>query len=497
MRKFVTPEMESGEVNISEIEFDLKSRDEIPKILMGLQHIYSDPGTREEVFSILKGLIPEGTDMDNGRPGMFLWRILVMGTLRLNCNWDYDKLKDMADQHKKIREMLGHQIGDDYVYPLQTIKDNVRLFTPEILDRINQIAVGAAHKVIGKKKDLKGKCDSFPVETNVSFPTDIRLLFDAVRKAVTLIAILCSTVGITLWRQHHHSVKGIRKLFHAARNLKHSSSKKEKKAAEREEMIKEAYRNFVEAAMLLIGKVRETIMKLRLSGDTEEKKLLKIEVFVRDAEKVADQILRRVIGGENIPHGEKIFSLFERHTEWIVKGKAGVSQELGKNVCIVTDQYGLILHHRVLEKETDDKIAVLIIRQTKERFPDFNSCSFDKGFYTPDNKEKLKGILAGVILPKKGKLSQKDKVEENSEEFRERRRKHSAVESSINALENHGLDRCPDHAAEGFRRYVGLAVLARNLQILGHIIQQKELRRRKRSEKYNSTLEAKKKSAAG
>ena len=85
-----------------------------------------------------------------------------------------------------------------------------------------------------------------------------------------------------------------------------------------------------------------------------------------------------------------------------------------------------------------------------------------------------------VVLPKKGRLSAKDKQIEHSEEFVESRRKHSAVESSINALENHGLDRCLDHGLDGFRRYVALAVLARNIQILGQLIQQKELKRQKR-----------------
>jgi len=72
---------------------------------------------------------------------------------------------------------------------------------------------------------------------------------------------------------------------------------------------------------------------------------------------------------------------------------------------------------------------------------------------------------------------------ENSEEFKKVRRKHSAVESSINALENHGLDRCPDHGIDGFKRYVALAVVARNLQILGHMLQQKEVKSLRRQEK--------------
>ena len=70
-----------------------------------------------------------------------------------------------------------------------------------------------------------------------------------------------------------------------------------------------------------------------------------------------------------------------------------------------------------------------------------------------------------------------------AEEFKEARRKHSAIESSINALENYGLDRCLDHGIHGFKCYVGLAVLARNIQILGHILQQKQLQRMQRLEK--------------
>jgi hypothetical protein len=98
----------------------------------------------------------------------------------------------------------------------------------------------------------------------------------------------------------------------------------------------------------------------------------------------------------------------------------------------------------------------------------------------------LAALLDKVILPRKGKLSAINKEVETSEEFKEARRKHSAIESSINALENHGLDRCPDHGIRGFKRYVGLAVVARNLQIVGHILQQKQLQRVQRLERSQS-----------
>jgi hypothetical protein len=108
--------------------------------------------------------------------------------------------------------------------------------------------------------------------------------------------------------------------------------------------------------------------------------------------------------------------------------------------------------------------------------------SFDQGFYSPLNKARLSELLDHVILPKKGKLSQAEAAIEHGEEFMTARRKHSAVESGINALEQHGLDRCPDHGIMGFKRYVALSVLSRNLQILGHMIQQKECKRQKRRE---------------
>ena len=123
--------MKFGEVDISKIEFDMQSRDEIPELLMGLREIYCNQKVRRQVFNVLQDLIPEGTDPNNGRKGMDLWKILVLGTLRLCCNWDYDKLMEMANNHNKLRMMLGHSsLYDEYYYPLQTLKDNVSLFTP-------------------------------------------------------------------------------------------------------------------------------------------------------------------------------------------------------------------------------------------------------------------------------------------------------------------------------------------------------------------------------
>jgi len=159
MRKVIEPQMKLGEQAIADIKLDPKSRDDIPQILRGLQHIYTTAELREPIFSILEEVLPERqiegktvkADPNNGRPGMTQWQILVLGVLRLGLNADYDRIHELANEHKTLRKMLGHSgWADDKYYNLQTLKDNLRLFTPEILDRLNRVVVQAGHTVLKK-----------------------------------------------------------------------------------------------------------------------------------------------------------------------------------------------------------------------------------------------------------------------------------------------------------------------------------------------------------
>jgi hypothetical protein len=200
--------------------------------------------------------------------------------------------------------------------------------------------------------------------------------------------------------------------------------------------------------------------------------------YLGHARRQIDQIRRRVLQGEKIPHSEKVFSIFEPHTEWISKGKAGVPVELGLRVCIVEDQYRFILHHAVMEQTTDDQIAVPMVKEAQARFRGVSSMSFDKGFHNPANQTALREILPMPVLPKKGRKSADEKVRESASEFVHLRHQHSAVESAINALEQHGLDICPDHGITGFKRYVAMAVLARNIHRLGTVLMNQEAEQR-------------------
>lgn len=299
------------------------------------------------------------------------------------------------------------------------------------------------------------------------FPTDISLLWDAVRKVVTLTARLSEAHELTLWRQSQFNLRQVKKEYRKVQKTKHSTSKCEQKKEAQQQVVVQAHEAYLQRSTTLIDKALYTLTLKAFNSPCDMVQVTEIEGFIAHANRQIEQITRRVIHDEKIAHSEKVFSLFQPHTEWISKGKAGVPVELGLKTCVLEDQYGFILHHRVMQKETDDQIAVRMVTESQSRYADLTACSFDKGFHSPGNQKELKEHLKLVVLPKKGRLNQKEKAHETADEFKAAKRQHSAVESAINALEVHGLDVCPDHGIEGFKRYISLAVVSRNIQKLG------------------------------
>lgn len=301
------------------------------------------------------------------------------------------------------------------------------------------------------------------------------------RKVITLVARVCVELGLTGWRQSKQNIKKLKKLYRHAQQLKRTGAGTSERAQEKRRKIQEAHREYTDEAAQYIERVQATISSLSGVMNVESLAIVcEIENYLRHAKRQIDQIRRRVLDGETIPHEEKVFSIFQPHTEWISKGKAGVPQELGLRVCIVEDQHGFVLNHLVMKESSDAEVAVPLLEETKRNYPRITGCSFDKGFYSSENKRRLSAILETTVLPKKGKLNEEQRIEESQEEFVAARQQHPAVESGIHALENHGLDRCPDSGLRGFERYVALAVVGRNMQVLGTILWKQEEQRKKR-----------------
>ena len=175
--------------------------------------------------------------------------------------------------------------------------------------------------------------------------------------------------------------------------------------------------------------------------------------------------------------------MFEEHTRWISKGKAGVAVELGVPVCIVEDQFQFIVHHKILWQGGDVDVAVPMVEETQARFSDFRMCSFDRGFHSPNNRKRLDQMLDVNALPQKGYLSKADQLREQEPGLVAARRQHPAVESAINNLEHRGLERIRSHGADGFERTVALSVLAANLHRIGLLLQRRERERIRRQKK--------------
>lgn len=478
MRQLISPQISLGTIDIAAIELDPRSRDDIPRLLRGLQYIYMTPAVSAEVFALLAEIIPlkaDGTPVstETGRPGMTQWQILVLGTLRLGLNTDYDRIQELANQHRTVRQMLGlSDFTEETCWGVQTLKDNLRLFTPDLLERINQVIVKTGHRLVKKSPadGLEVRCDSFVVETDVHYPTDTNLLYDAVRKVIETSAALSETAGLSDWRQQAYNVRCLKRAYRRVHQLKRSRSKDEERRQERDQAIRQAVVDYLKMAENFVARAAVTRAILLNEQGIPLFVFTALDDYMAHAKRQIDQVRRRLLDGERIPHAEKVFSIFEPHTEWINKGKAGVPVELGLRVAVTEDQFGFILGHRVMQKETDDAVAVPIVEDVVAQYPGVASVSMDKGFHSPSNQKRLAEIIPFPVLPKKGKRNADEWERESHPRFRRLRCRHSAVESAINALEAHGLDRCPDHGIDGFKRYVALAVVARNLHRLGAIL---------------------------
>ena len=340
--------------------------------------------------------------------------------------------------------------------------------TPELLSEVGRLVVESGHAVAKKNpgEPLRGRCDSFVVETDVHYPTDVSLLWDAMRCVLRETGRAAGDQAVGGWRQWRHLSKEVRKLFNQVR-----STRRAKRHPERVEAYLARCRALVERAV-------ETLDELRDKG-VEETTCQSIQGFIAHAQRQLGQVERRLLRGETIAHAEKVFSVFEEHTRWVSKGKAGTPVELGVPVALIEDQHQFILHHKILWEGEDVDVAAPMVSEAQALYPELRACSFDRGFHSPDNRIKLDALLDLNALPRKGYLSRADREREAEEPFAAARRAHPAIESAINGLEHRGLDRVRSHGADGFARTVALSVLAANLHRIGLLLQKRERKRRR------------------
>ena len=466
-------------IPIEKIRLPLKSRDELPPILAGLQWIWMHPTLKADLFALLEAKLLGGKQA-TGRTGMDLWQILVLGVVRLGLDADWDRMEDLANHHLLVRQMLGVPVdpwgSNAKVFGHQTLRDKVALLDDALLQQINARIAAAGREVFAKKAGAPGaalevKVDTYVLETDVHFPTDLNLLWDAGRKCVDLVeGLLTSGYDLPGWRKFKAWRRQLKACERTASQLVYRGG------PNKEARVKAAVRAYLAVGRALSAKVQSSLLGL-CEAAVDAARWERLAWFHGMLAKHLDLVDRRLLKQETIPAHEKVFSLFEPHTEWIQKGKQRPNVELGHRLLIATDQQQLIQDYAVLQGEAEVDQSVPVADRLLGRYGagGVASLSFDKGFTRAADRELLGLYIPEVVMPKRGQKNAAETERESGKKFVALRRQHSAVESEINSLEHHGLNRCLDVGRAGYLRYVGYGVLSYNLHVLG-----RELLRRQR-----------------
>jgi transposase, IS5 family len=470
---FAEPRLDCPPVDA--VPLNLNCRDEIIPILRALQHLYGQAPLRREILDLVGKDVNGDSSPDRGREGLSYWTITVLAAVRLGCNFDYDKLQDLAEQHRTLRLMMG--LGDwqdQEDFDWRRIRDNLCLLRPQTLQKLNHVVVAAGHQLVPQAIEaVRG--DTSVVETNIHYPTESTLIEDGLRQVVKLAADLAEAHGQPGWRQRRHLLQNVKKVV---RQINRASRAKSQGA----ERLKPGYQHLLTLAEDLLQRARQLLRQLRfrsqgtgidwlgegLKGPREE-----LWHFVLLTEKVCGTARRRVLLGQTVPNEEKLFSIFEPHTELIKRGKQPNPIQYGHKVLVIEDAAGFICHYAVVaDGVLDQDVLVPAMTELQERAGGkIKRASFDRGFHTPDNQKRLATIVAHPCLPKKGKISGRQQQQEATVEFRQARQNHPGVESAIGALQSgNGQERCRDKSKLGYERYVGLGILGRNLQVLGKLL---------------------------
>ena len=469
MRKAFSEQQRLDCRSVLGVELNLNCRDEIVPILRAIQHVYEQPKLRKQILELIAQDVNQDASAELGRQGMDYWQILVLAAVRLGCNLRYDRLQDLAENHAALRHIMG--VGDwrqDVDFNWRRIRDNVCLLKPETIDKISHAIVAEGHRLEPEAAEQQ-RADFFVVETNIHWPSESSLIRDGIRKILELCVLIDSVLNIGGWRQADHLLKQIKKL---ARNIDRIASKKGGKYQER---LKQEYALLLERS----GNIVERAERLLLAAEAIKQPactaqaVKELRGFLERTEQVRDTARRRVLNEETVPNMEKLFSIFEPHTQLYIRGKAGEPLQFGRMALVYEDAAGFITHSYVLGR--DELERDVIIPQTKIVKKllkgKLKGVSFDRGCHSPENQRDLAALVEQPCLPMPGAKQAAEQERVATVAFRQARQRHPGVESAIGALQfGNGLERCRDRTEPGLKRYVALGVLGRNLHVLGKLL---------------------------
>ena len=353
--------------------------------------------------------------------------------------------------------------------------------TPGTLKAINDLVVQAAVE-LGLEDGQKLRVDTTVVQSDIHHPTDNTLLWDVVRVVTRLIGHLAAALG-------RRRIKGFCDRTRSARRRMQEIQRMTSR--QRQQQQTGRYRELIGIAEEVIESAR---MALRRAAKARGQDIItevaiaeirkEIEHFCDLGDRVIDQSRRRVLNGEQVPTAEKLYSIFEPHTDLIKRGKVQTPIEFGHKVFLAESARGLITQYDVLDgNPIDEQHVVISLKRHRRTFGDVPILyGSDRGFFSERNVTSCKqqGVKVGCIPQRGGSKTPEREAYEKSREFKDGQRFRAGIEGRISVLfRGRGMKRCLAEGRERFELWVAAAVLANNLMKIAALLAERSSRRRK------------------
>jgi transposase, IS5 family len=417
-----------------------------------------------------------------GRRGLTARQVLRSLVLMRVKNWDYRELRERIADGLTLR-----QFTDFYCDPVpkhDAFNRGFNRLTPATLKAVNDLVVEAA-VALGLEDGAKLRVDTTVVETDIHHPTDNTLLWDVVRVVTRLVGRLAKALKlrrIAPFRDRRRSAR--RRMYEIQRmTTRQRQGVGSRQTATYRELIgiaEEVVAN-AKAAVEKTARMRgkDLLAEMALDNIREE-----IAHYCSLGERAIDQARRRVLDGEQVPNAEKIYSIFEPHTDLIKRGKVRTPLEFGHKVFLAESAKGLITQYEVLKGNPCDEVHVAPSlarhRRAFGRAPELYGA--DRGFFSEQNVAAcVQGAVKTVCIPQRGgsKTPQRQAYEKSAA-FKQGQRFRAGIEGRISVLlRGRGMKRCRAEGAERFALLVGAAVLANNLMVVAALLTKQSSRRRK------------------
>ena len=463
------------QIHFADIEF-LTQGIELDPILKRMSDFLDDhPKIVELVGQELKRGLKKP---DTGRTAMTPTQVLRSLVLMRVKNWDYRELRERIADGYTLRRFTGFY--SQRVPKHDAFNRAFNKLRPQTLQALNDLVLKAAVD-LGLEDGKKLRVDTTVTETDIHHPTDNTLLWDVVRVITRLIGRLAELVpnGIDGFTNRRRSAR--RRMQEIQRMT----------ARQRHDHQQDKYRQLIKITQQVVDNARGVLEKTKdqcavdLIDDIVIGELRrKIDHYCQLGERVIDQSRRRVLEGEKVPSDEKIYSIFETHTDLIKRGKVQKPIEFGHKIFLAESAHGLITQYRVLEGNPSDQVHVTpSLKRHKESFglaPEVYSS--DRGFFSDENlKACRQAAVKLVCIPQRGgKRSASREAFERSPEFKKGQRFRAGIEGRISVLfRGRGMKRCLTEGRERFEVLVGAAVLTNNLMTIAHLLNQKQKRLRR------------------